>query len=237
MRNLYLTIILAIAVTILNGCLQNTISGNGNIKTQSRDVKAFKSFNVSGGYDVYLQKGDKEALTIEADENLLPIIISEVKDSVLNVYNQHTILRSKKQKLIITCPNLSSIELSGATDLKGDSCFVMNNLKINVSGAAKIDLNVIVSELKTDVSGSAELIFAGKAKEFSTSLSGAGKIKADNLEAKNCSIEISGMGEAKVNVSDKLDVTISGMGQVEYIGNPEINQNISGAGKVKRLEK
>ena len=236
MKNLYLTFIFVISATILNSCLQNTISGNGDIKTQTRDVKAFKSISISGGYEVYLQKGNKEALTVEADENLLPIIISEVKDSVLNVYNQNTILRSKKQKLIITCPNLSSIDLSGATDLKGDSCFVLNNLKIDVSGAAKIDLNVMVNELTTEVSGSAELIFSGKAKDFTTSLSGAGKIRGEKLEAKNCSIEISGMGEAKVNVSDKLDVTISGMGEVEYIGNPEINQSISGAGKVKKME-
>jgi hypothetical protein len=236
MKKILFPLFIAILVLFAAGCIHDAVSGNGNVKTQNREVSAFNSIRVSGGYEVYLQRGEKESLDIEADENILPVIISEVKDSVLEIYSQKTIFRSKKQKLIITCSKLKSLDLSGATDLKSDSLFVLNNLDITISGAAKIDMKVDADKLNTEVSGSAELVFSGKANEFATSISGAGKINGEKLEVKKCNIEISGMGEAKVNAKEKLDVTISGMGEVEYYGNPQINQSISGAGKVKKLE-
>lgn len=52
---------------------------------------------------------------------------------------------------------------------------------------------------------------------------------------KTAVVNISGSGDARLRVSEALDVTITGSGDVEYHGDPQVNSNISGSGKVRKI--
>jgi len=218
---------MVIILFIILSCGKKSIGGNGKVITQQRAIKGIKAISITGTFDVFLKKDTTEFLFIEADKNLLDIIKTEVNDSVLDIFNLKNIVRSKELKLIISCPNINSIDFSGATDLSCDSGMIFKNLNINISGAGKVEMNLITDNLSTIVSGGAGLIFTGKAKSFSVSITGAGNIDAQELETQNCKIDISGFGRAKLNVSQKLEVNISGAGKVEYSGNPEVSQSVT----------
>lgn len=230
---LYILIFISFLL-ILCACGKKTIAGKGKVIFQEREIKGFKAVNIKGAYDVFLKKGNKELVVIEADSNLMSTIQTDLYDSILNVYNTKNIIRSKELKLIICCPRLNSISFSGATELGCDSGMDFKDLNINISGAGRIDMNMSLDNLNAIISGGAELNFRGKVNVMAVSITGAGNIDALKFEAQFCKIDISGFGRGKVNVNKKLDVNISGAGKIDYIGNPEVKQSITGAGKVRR---
>jgi hypothetical protein len=228
-------IILTCFLMLLSACGKKTIGGNGKVVSQQRNLTGFKAISIKGAYDVYLKKGNTESVTIEADSNLLSIIKTDLSDSLLDIYNLKTIIRSKELRLIITCPNLTSIDFSGATELSCDSGLVFKDLSINISGAGRIDMNLKLDNLTAIVSGGADLNFIGKANSLDVSITGAGNLDARGFETQKCKIDISGFGRAKVNVLQKLDVNISGAGKVDYYGNPVVQQSVTGAGKIHKI--
>ena len=227
-KALYLIVILIIVCS----CTNKTINGNGVVIQQVRELKGFNRINVNGSFKVFLAKADSAKFTIVADSNLMAVINTKVVDSVLIVENLQTILTSKELKLIVTCPNLKSIDFTGATEIEGDSGLVYKSLTLNISGAGKILLNLQTDSLKANISGGANIILSGKTQNLDISISGAGKVGAKKFESKSAKMEILGLGEAELNVTEKLNATISGLGKIEYIGDPEVHQNILGGGKV-----
>jgi hypothetical protein len=233
MRNL---LYLLAGIVIICSCTNRTINGNGIVTKQTRELKPFHTVKVSGAFDVYLRSTDKQAFTIETDSNLHSVIKTEVIDSVLIIENTKTILTSDELKLIIGCPDLKSVNFSGATDISGDTALIYKSLNLSISGAGKINLDLQTELINANVSGGANIMFSGKTNNLEVSISGAGKVSADKLVSKNAKIEISGIGEAQLNVTDQLNAIISGLGKVEYIGDPKVNQSISGGGKVVKKE-
>ena len=81
--NKIFTIILALLITStsLNAQFSNKkIKGNGNIITTDRSVSDFDKIGIAGSFDVILKKGNEGAISIQADENLMEYIITEVRD-------------------------------------------------------------------------------------------------------------------------------------------------------------
>jgi hypothetical protein len=60
-------------------------------------------------------------------------------------------------------------------------------------------------------------------------------VQAENLEARDVGIRISGSGDAKVHATETLQVTIAGSGDVRYRGQPKVTKKISGSGDVRPL--
>jgi hypothetical protein len=68
-------------------------------------------------------------------------------------------------------------------------------------------------------------------------LSGASDIFAFDMIAENYDIDISGAGNAHLNVSKRIRAEISGAGSIKYKGSPtEIDQQVSGAGSVTKVQ-
>lgn len=63
-------------------------------------------------------------------------------------------------------------------------------------------------------------------------LAGTGSYFGYLLATDECSISISGTGNAETTANSELDVSISGSGSVYYKGNPSIHSNIRGSGKI-----
>ena len=79
---------------------RKTVRGEGNVVKKERTITSFDGITVSSGIDVYLKQGEKESITVEADENLHEYILTEVKDGVLHVYTDANIREAKMKKSI-----------------------------------------------------------------------------------------------------------------------------------------
>ena len=82
MRNRCLLAIVAVLL-LPTGC--SVVSGSGQVASETRPVSGFTGIDLSGTGEVIIEQGETESLTIEADDNVLPVLTSEVEDSVLRL--------------------------------------------------------------------------------------------------------------------------------------------------------
>jgi len=223
-----------ITFIILTSCF-NTIDGNGTIVTETRDIDNFNEIDVAGAYELILVQGNKVALEVVADENLLEHIRTEVKNNTLFISNKESIRKSKSLKLFITVVDLKKIDASGAVNIHNKNILQAEYLDIDVSGAAELNLIVDLNDFELDLSGASETTLKGKTKNFDIDISGAGELNAKDFEVENAKIDLSGAASANVFVTKNLDVDIAGAGSVKYKGNPTIKKEVSGAGSIKQI--
>jgi hypothetical protein len=63
-------------------------------------------------------------------------------------------------------------------------------------------------------------------------ISGKGKVIADRLQAQRARVNVSGIGNVLLWVTDDLSAHISGVGSVDYFGNPAVQRSVSGMGSI-----
>ena len=211
------------------------LRGNGNIQTQDRNVSGFKGINVSGGFNVEVRQGNQESLRLEAEENLLNNIRTEVRNGVLHIYNEDGVTTNKGMKAYITLRELNSVNISGGVKVTGMSPFKSDALKLNMSGASNVKLDINTNELEADMSGASKVELKGRADRVRMDMSGASKVEAADLQAKRMKLEASGASKVKVYATEALDINASGATSVAYKGSPSITAETSAAARISKL--
>jgi hypothetical protein len=213
------------------------VNGSGNRVEETRSVNVYHSIHAGGRFDLRLIQGPAAPLRLEGEDNILPLIESEVRNGVLHLDTEERLGRVQPIVVHAHAPEWRSIELSGAGSMQSETPLTGGSLRMRISGAGDIDAQVDVQELELEVSGAGECRLSGAARNVQFRASGAGDLDALRLRSENSTIRISGAGNAKVYVTGRLDATISGAGSVRYAGQPEsVQQDVSGAGSIKALE-
>ena len=219
------------------------------MKTETRMIDSFEKVGFKDFGTLILTQGEQESLTIEADEELIDELISEVRDGtlVLGVDDDwfrrigklfSSLLASKECKVTyyLTCKNLSKISVSGQCRLECDALRA-ENLKLNISGMGNLHFGDLTCEqLDVNISGRGEFSAAGQVNHQQIRISGSADYDAPDLISQVGRVIISGQGNVTLQAQEDLNVTISGLGEVNYIGRPKIRQVISGMGKIKKID-
>jgi hypothetical protein len=230
MKNLFSYLLLLAFVGLLAGTAQG----------QDRQVEAFDRLSISIPGDIELRQGSTHSLSIEASDEVLEEIVTEVKNGHLRIRMKESNWnwwgrKAESIKVYITVPSLKELSLAGSGKLKGIGTFRSDALSCQISGSGKMDLDIDTRELETHISGSGDMIFSGKAETMEASISGSGSILAEELRTESCKVRISGSGSSKVNASKELDASISGSGHIQYSGSPaQLNVHTSGSGKIRK---
>jgi len=214
MKRKIVVLLLVAGGLVLSGCKFNRgIAGSGVRKTEKRELKSFNAIDTTGAYEIDATCQKPASFEIEADDNILPLIKTEVRDGILFVSTDQTYHSSKPTILRITLSDLNSVASHGAGEIKiADDR--SNDLKIESTGAASV-------------------VASGAAKSVTISSSGAGKIDTSNLHAEKARVDVNGASSIDVYASEQLDVSVSGVGNVSYSGNPKVvNKHVSGIGSV-----
>jgi len=213
------------------------VYGDGKVVKETRTVPSFNGIDISGAFQIYLKQGDIEEVVLEADDNIMPLIRTHVVGGTLRIGIEQPIRHVTVLKAYITVKDLKSIDVSGAVDLETVNQIKASELSIEASGASDSKMDISVERLKLDCSGASKFRFSGTATTVDMELSGASDIFAFELLAENYNVDISGAGDARINVSKRIRAEISGAGSIRYKGSPsEIDQSVSGAGSIKRAE-
>ncbi len=216
------------------------VHGSGKIETETRKVAGFDEITIRYPAEIVIRQGAAESVTIEADDNLLPQLTTEVRSGTLYIENQEQnfarrVNPSESIKITIIVKVLRDIEFSSAgkltvEGLKGDA------LKISLGGAGDIFLKDIeLKNLETQLSGAGKITASGSATQANLTISGLGDFAGNDLTCKEAVVLISGAGTVTLHVEEKLNARISGAGSVNYYGSPSVTQAISGAGDVKKI--
>lgn len=236
---LFLSIVLMISLTscYIDGWTTG-ISGNGDVVDETRDVSGFTGVEVSTGIDVYLTQGDDFEVVVEADENLQEVILTELKGDRLVVRTDHVNIRSARSKKVhVTLPELTELKISSAGDCVGQTPFRCGDLRLSISSAGDLTLEVDADRIDLDISSSGDARLAGSAAELNASLSSAGDLNAFDLVAGKVDVNVSSAGDARVHATEELRMTASSAGNIYYRGDAEVvHSSRSSAGSIVRRD-
>jgi hypothetical protein len=220
-------------VVDLNGCGKETVKGSGEVLTEERQLPEFRTIKLKGIGRVLLNQGQTHSIGIRTDDNIMPLIETEVHADQLVISQGNYNLRPTTLEFNITVAHLKGIAISGSGEVIGKSRFVSEDFFAKVSGSGDMALALEVVALETKISGSGSMNLSGQTNRHDASISGSGKINAFDLQTQNVSLKVSGSGDCKVNASETLDARISGSGDVFYKGHPRITSKISGSGSLE----
>ncbi len=212
--------------------------GSGVVKQDTRDVAGFSKIRLDTNGDIQLEQGSIEGLTVEAEDNVLPKIKTEVKDGtlVLSMSNAFPMIYpSKPVTFKVRVKDLNNMTINGSGSVTANR-LQTDNLNLDIIGSGKISMDVFVDKLTSTINGNGDLNISGNSNNQEITINGSGKYVSDDMRGKDCNSTINGSGEIIVNCRSSLDITINGTGSVSYYGSPTIgNQQISGSGTIKKL--
>ena len=217
----------------------NVLTGSGTVRSESRPVSAFDEVELTGIGALTITQGQQESLTVEAEDNLLPTIRSEVRGRrlVIELDGGRTVhvRPTKPIRYTVTVRDLAALELSGAGNVEVAG-LTTARLDVRLSGAGAVSLDGLTAgELALSLSGLGDATVSGTVTRQEVTMSGLGDYHAEHLESQEARVTKSGAGNATVRVSSTLNVKASGAGTVEYIGDPTVSQDMSGAGRVRQI--
>ncbi|MCW3084661.1 MAG: hypothetical protein JWP12_2027 [Bacteroidetes bacterium] len=226
-------------MTISTGDGANKIKGDGKVTSDVRTISSFHAIDVEGVFNVILQQGDKESVKVETDENIQPIVITEVKNDTLRVKlkEDYSIRNFQKIDVYVTLADITGLKTAGVGTLKCQAPLRLKQLTFTTEGVGTTNLNIIGDELivKSEIVGALNL--SGAVKNVTIHHSGVGMIEAFNLKAENLSLTTDGVGAAEVFASNEININASGIGSVKYKGGA-LTKNIKsdGVGKVTQAD-
>lgn len=193
----------------------NRVVGSGRVISEARNVSDFTSIELAGSAEVNVQLGPKESVTVEADDNVVPLIETTVANGKL--------LISTKPGINLTTSNGVHVNV------------VMKSLNgITLSGSGKIFVTGMSGpELTIELPGSGNINVAGTVDHVGINLLGSGNIYCVTLRAVSADVKLDGSGNITLHATQSLNASLSGSGSIQYRGRPaQITKNITGSGSI-----
>jgi hypothetical protein len=143
---------LVLSIFFLTGCQSmsgfgNVVHGSGTIALENRPVHQFNQVSICCGMQLVLTQGDVDFLEIEAEDNMLPEIISNITEGKLTIQykdmNGSTVYQPTLPiRIRITTRLIQSLEISGGGSLETTS-MATQNLKLILSGGSSAHFDSI----------------------------------------------------------------------------------------------
>lgn len=204
--------------------------------SEKHELAPFNSVDFSGIGNLHITQSDKQGLTVEAPENLLPLVQVYVKEKTLYIdMNSTNLTTPVTLNYYLSIKELTNINSFGSSTILIPDGLKSNALNLSLSNFGEANVNVTVKKLTVNIEGGSKVDAKGIASEQIISIMGAGEFNGNKLSGTNATVNISGPGIARINVSDELNINLLGEGSVKYCGNPSLNKQISGAGVVMPL--
>ncbi|MBW4889618.1 DUF2807 domain-containing protein [Mucilaginibacter sp. HMF5004] len=228
--------VLAVA-NIFSSCHSGCTKGSGISATETRDAGVFSKIDISGPFVVTVKQDSVSSVKITADNNLMKEIKTNVSGDKLEVKTESGICPSGQIVVSISTKNLSAIKTAGEVKLTSAGKITAKDFEFDLSGVAKINMDLNADKVSTTGSGLTDLSLTGQAVSHKINLSGSGQVDALNFVVSQYKIESSGATDFKINVLNDLSINSSGASNIEYRGNPKnISNNKSGVGSLKEIE-
>ena len=262
----YLPILLALSLLVLTSIAcrivipevsigSTGVTGSGEVIEDARRVSGISRVRVANQGDLFIALGSEEKLVIEAEDNLLEYIESDVRggELVLSTRSSANIRNTKPIRYYLTVINLDglsvsssgtieapelqsnkfSIVISSSGDIKIDGLMV-NDLDVKITSSGSTSIEMLDAErLEVLISSSGKLtIQEGEVDEQDIMITSSGDYEAGNLVSQRTEVRLSSSGNATVQVKDELRGSLSSSGNLFYYGNPTVNVSQSSSGDV-----
>ena len=210
----------------------NSISGSGNVTTETRNVTAtFKNIKVSNAIDLVIEQADITEIVVETDDNLQDIITTKVENGVLIIKSNSSSFRNAtSKKVTVKMPIIEDLDASSAATISCKNIIKGENISLSTSSAANINLKIESDNIYCDSSSGSEIIISGKALKLDTSSSSGSSIHAEDLMANEVIADASSGSSINLHPIVSLNAEASSGASVSYNIEPKTIQKRSSSG-------
>jgi Putative auto-transporter adhesin, head GIN domain len=228
-------LIMALSSTILFSC-NPSLRGSGKIISQKRNVGNFKGLSAATSIDVDVIIGSNYEVTVEADDNVIDYVKTEVVGGTLKVrYAENTSLRNATVTVHVTVPTLEKLSASSSANITVDGVLTnTQKIEFDASSSADIRATVDAPQIDADANSSARISLKGKTQNFKAEVSSSADIDAESLLSENTTAAASSSGTAHVHASVKLDGKANSSGTIKYRGGATVTKSESSSGSVEK---
>ncbi len=209
------------------------VKGNGNVVKEQRHINAsFSTIKATEGLDVYLTQSEEESVIVEADENLLELIVVEVVDDILKIHTKTNIGRAKAKKVTVSFKDISSIISTSGSDVYSTNVISVEHLDLKSTSGSDMKLEVETDVLNCKSTSGSDMKLSGKTVKLIAEATSGSDIKAADLIAESSHVKATSGADITVNTSKELTAKATSGGDIKYYGNPEKvdkSDNVSGS--------
>lgn len=198
----------------LVGCGSSRVTGEGPVQSETRKADAFTRIEVSGGIGVRVRMGPTHAIEVSAQENILPVIATDVEGDTLRIRSTESYNTSEGVEVAVATPALVGISMSGGS-----------HGRIEGLDAERLDI---------ELSGGAGVTATGTATSVALNMTGGSRASLENLTATTITLDLSGGATATVHASNRVSGSASGGSRASVLGDAQLNVEVSGGGEVTR---
>ena len=200
MRKYTLLFLLFVLTTVAFGQKKDKIKGSKIVTTEQRKIDDFESLTVEDNLEVYLERGERAELKIEADENLHDIIALDESDNSLRIYTSKQATNYKKLIVRITyTSDLKSITSKNETTVTAIQEVLLDDFALKANDASKLFMNVNASKFVLQSNDKSKTELNIKSENTTIELSKNSSLKA-LITATNL----------KIDMYQKSDATLEG---------------------------
>ncbi|MCL6272903.1 DUF2807 domain-containing protein [Muricauda sp. 2012CJ35-5] len=208
--------------------------GNGQVVEESRKVnEEFTVVSASEGIDVYVTQDSEFKIDVEADENIIDLIGTDIKDGKLRIHAIENIGRATK-KVYVSLPDVSGLKSSSGADLIAQNVIETEKIELDASSGSDLHVELVAVEVSADASSGADIKVSGRTDMLYADASSGADIRARDLMAKRCNADASSGSDIAVNVSESLIADASSGADISYTGEASVQTNKSVSGSVHK---
>lgn len=232
--------ILACSVTIFGNEIGESVRGSGVKVEQNRDLGNISAVELTMEGTLHIVRGGGEALRIEAEDNLLEYIQTDVRAGRLVIETRQGIELDPTQPInyYLTVDELDTIAVSSSGDVEAAD-LQSETFEARISSSGDITIaSLDCTTLRVDISSSGSLeILGGQAQRQNIEISSSGGYSAGELASAEADVDLTSSGSATIRVSERLSGELSSSGSLYYIGNPDVNVRTTSSGRTEQIEK
>ena len=206
----------------------------------TRTVGNFNKVSASSSVKVKLIKSNEQKVEFKMTRGNEEDLITEVKNNKLIIKIKSSMFNWKsngKANVKVYYTDLNSVEASAGATVKGDELIHAEEMNVEVSSGATVDVEVEAKNIDAEVSSGARLALEGSAEYGDFEVSSGGNLNAADMICDKVSAEASSGGNLKVHANKKLKADASSGGNIRYKGSAEHTNTDSGwSGSISRMK-
>ena len=232
-------IVVAVSVTctllVLRGCPGGLV-GSGNLETETYAFADFTEIEISSAFEFEVEQSSSYSINVTADDNIMEYVRVSQDGQTLKIGLRTVMwLGPVTLKVSVTMPELSGLDVSGASRGTVSGFSSTEDLAIMVSGASRVTGDITAGNVDFDISGASTIQLEGSANDMVTDVSGVSRFDLDDFTVNNADVDFSGASSGTINLNGRLDADLSGASRLWYIGEPTMGTiDTSGASTISK---
>jgi hypothetical protein len=235
-----------------------TVRGSGSVVEETRAVSGVTSVELATLGNLIIDLGDKESFRIEAEDNLMEYLETDVLAGTLHIKTQDRVrlAPTKPVNYYLTVKSLEDTSISSSGDIQAPDIEAerfsitisssgnlvigdldADELSVRISSSGDVTMGELNADtLDVDISSSGNLtISGGHVETQNITISSSGNYTAQDLESDEADVWLSSSGSATIWVQERLEASLSSSGNLRYRGDPSVDANTNSSGDVIKI--